>query len=536
MNKKNIIGVIFLILFFFIGQKISQKKEEPFAVIQVSRGNIVQEISEVGQVKRGEGINLGFQSSGKIQTIFVKVGESVQKNNVLAKLDMGQLEIQLEDARASLVLYQSKLDKLLAGSTKEEIKVKEIEVENAIVNLDVAQQSLEDVKAQAENTLDAYYEDALNLLDDAYLKIYNSLNVADSIFNNYFNQNTQEGIRVKGAKDTINAALNNSEVYIGIAKNESDQSKTDIAISETKIDLSKVKDALNIIREACQTPLYKNAVLATDKTSLDNQRTYINTAQTNMSNAEQNISSTTIGNEVDIAQAEADVSTAQGNLKSAENNLSLLIASPRKEDVLLHEAQVNQAKAQVALLEKKIDDTILKSPVAGQIAKLYKREGESAIGSDIVILLIPQDPFQVEVDIPEVDIGDIKLDSKCKIVLDAFPSLELSGKIVEIEPAETIISQVVYYKIKISIESETDKIKPGMTANVDILIDSREDVLIIPQRALNYKENRAFVKIPAGNEFEEKQIEIGLSGSNGEIEVISGLQENDEVITFINDN
>lgn len=533
MNKKYIIGIIVLLLIIFIGQRLLQKPVDSFSIAQVYRGNIIQEISEVGQVKRGEEINLNFQDSGKIERIYVKVGDNVQRNSVLGKLNRSQLEIQLTDAKASLVLNQSKLDKLLTGSTQEEIQAKQIVIDNAIISLSSVEKSLEDIKAGAENDLSAYYEDALNLLDDAYLKIYNSSSVANSLLTSYFNQNTQEGIKVRNAKNTISTALDNSEIYIGIAKNESEQSYTDTALSETKDSLDKVYNALNIIREICQTAYYRNIVTATDKTSLDNQRTYINTAQSNISNAGQNISSTLISNETNIAVAESAVESAKGNLKLAENDLSLLTASPREEDVLLHEAQVNQAKAQVTLLERKIDDTILRSPLSGQIAKIYKREGESASSSDVVILLIPQDPFQIEVDIPEVDIGEIELGDTCKIVLDAFPTVELSGKIVEIEPAETIISQVVYYKIKVSIETEFDKIRSGMTANVDILTDKKEGVLIIPQRALSYKEGEVFVKIPTKNGFEEKQIEIGLSGNNGEVEVLSGLEENDEVITFI---
>lgn len=533
MNKKYIVGVIVLLLIILVGQKLLQKSVDSFSIARVYRGNIVQEISEVGQVKRGEAINLSFQNSGKIESIYIKVGDSVQRNSILGKLDKGQLEIQLTDAKANLALNQSKLDKLLSGSTEEEIQTKQIVIDNAVISLFSAEKSLEDIKASSENDLSAYYEDALNLLDVTYLKIYNSFTVVDSLLISYFNQNTQEGIKVKAAKNTINTALNNAEIYIEIAKNEPDYDNTDRAISETKDSLDEVYAALNVVREICQTSFYKNIVSSADKTFLNNERTYINTAQDNLSNAEQNISSTLISNETNIAAAESVVESAKGTLKLTENDLSLLTALPREEDVLLHEAQVNQAKAQVALLEKKIDDTILRSPLSGQIAKIHKREGESASSSDVIILLIPQDPFQIEVDIPEVDIGEIELGDTCKIVLDAFPTIELSGKIVEIEPAETVISQVVYYKIKVSVETEFDKIRSGMTANVDILVDKKEDVLIIPQRALSYKEGETFVKIPVKDGFEEKQIEIGLSGNSSEVEVLSGLQENDEVITFI---
>jgi len=135
--------------------------------------------------------------------------------------------------------------------------------------------------------------------------------------------------------------------------------------------------------------------------------------------------------------------------------------------------------------------------------------------------------------ISEVDIGIIDLGQPVNITFDAFSEEEFSGRVIEINPAETLIQGVVYYKIKTAMEMENKKIKPGMTANLIITTDSRENVLILPQRAVTEKEGKKLVKIPENKGYKEVEVETGLRGSQGEIEIISGLKQGDIVITFI---
>ena len=162
--QKRIILIIIITFLLVIGiyQGFFRKGKPSFTLAEVIRGNISQEVSATGQVKKGEEINLSFKNAGRIEKIYVKVGETVKKGDILAKEDTTQLEIQLEDARANLSMAQAKLNKLLAGASPEEIQIQKTAVENAEISLSVARQNL-----------DSAYEDALPILDDSYLKIYN---------------------------------------------------------------------------------------------------------------------------------------------------------------------------------------------------------------------------------------------------------------------------------------------------------------------------------------------------------------------------
>ena len=111
--------------------------------------------------------------------------------------------------------------------------------------------------------------------------------------------------------------------------------------------------------------------------------------------------------------------------------------------------------------------------------------------------------------------------------------LNLEDYFVEIEPAETIVEGVVYYRVKVLFENINEKIKSGMSADVTIETNKKENVLYIPQRAVSSKDSKKFVKIPDNKGVKELEVITGLKGSNGEIEIIFGLNEGDKVISFI---
>jgi len=534
MEMKKIIGIIVIVslLIVIASKTIFKKAEDGFVFAEAKIANVVQEVSETGQVKKGEQIELSFKTSGVLEKIYVEIGEEIKEKDILAKLEGVQLNIQLAEAQASLELYQAQFDKLLAGATSEEIQVSQTSVDNAQISLNNAEQTLEDIKAQGQEDLESAYEDALNVLDDSYLKISNSLNVADLVQRTYFNISDQESITVRENRDKIQTSLDEIEPYLNTAKSTQENQDIDSALSQIKQALNNTSDALKVIRDICETINYQNVVSSTDKTSLDTQRGYINTALTSIINSQQTISSTKLTNSVDINTYQAKVDTGQGSLRSAQDSLAKLVAPPRQEDVSLYQAQVKQAKAKVWLLQKQIEDTVLKAPISGQVIAINRRVGElvQSASKDAVITILPTDPFKVEVDIYEEDVAKMDIGNPVDIFLVAFPEEKLNGKIISIDPAEKMIDGVVYYEVSISLEQSLSGIKPGMTADLIITTNVRENVLTIPKKALRKKNGKTIIQILEQNQVIEREIEIGLKGTNDLVEVISGLKQGEQII------
>lgn len=515
-------------------------EESSFVLTQVTREDISQEVSAIGMVKKGDKIDLSFERRGKIEEILVELGQGVEKGDTLAKLDAQELRIQLQEARASLNVAQAKLDNLLVGASEEEIQSAQTKVENAQTTLQDARKNLENVEEQADQNLESAYQDAQNTLSDSYLKAYNAFNTVDSIQRTYFYRRDQQSIRVRTAVDRIERSKEQIKSVSDSAKASSDFSDTDLALSQTKESLDEIYEDLEKIREICEDPVYRNSVSSTDKSSIDTQKGYINTALTNISDAQSSISSTRLTNQSNIDTAEASVSEAEGQLQTAKDNLAQLTAPPQEEEVQLHQSQVEQAQANVNLLENQIRNSELTAPTEGEVTAINHEVGEQVSSTQSVISLLPEAPFQVEVNIAETDIGKVEIGDPCHINLDAFPELHFSGQVIEIDPSETLISGVVYYQARASSEFEKlkeGKVKPGMTAEVTIICESKPKVLAVPQRAVVEQGGKEIVRIPLNNtEYQEKEVQTGLKGSGGKIEIISGLEEGEQIIRYIKDS
>ena len=511
MIKKIIISIIIVFLLAAVIYQVFLKKEKSaFALVEVKRGQIIQAVSETGQVEKGEKINLGFQNAGKIEKIYVEVGENVKKGDILAKLETNNLKIQLQDAKAALSLVQAQLNKLLAGASQEEIKVAQTKVENSQVSLDTAKQNLDDA-----------YEDAVNNLNDSYLKAYNAQNSVAVIQRTYFITSDQEGVKVKENKEAIETAVSAVKSYLNEVQNNPTEENIDLNLNRIKNELSGIFNFLAAIREACEAPSYRNAVSSTDKSSLDTQRANINTAVTNVVNSQQLISA----DKLSIESAELD-------LQTTKDNLALVTAPARQEDVDLYRAKVNQANAQVDLLENQNQESILKSPVDGQIAEINKRAGETIqpVLQDSVITLLPASPYDIKADIYEEDVVKMKIDNEVEISLVAFSDQTFKGKVISIYPAENLIDGVVYYKIIVAIDQPPEGIKSGMTADLQIKTASKENVLIVPKYAVQKKDGKKIVEVLENGKIQEKEIQTGLEGTNDMVEVISGLEEGEKVV------
>ena len=509
MRKRIIISIIIFLVVFGVYQGFFKKERPTFNLAEVVRGEITQEVSETGQVKKGEEINLSFKNAGRIEKIYVEVGEKVKEGDILAKLDTAPLKIQLQEAKAASDIARAKLNKLSAGPTQEEIKIAQTAVKNSQVALDTARQGLKDAG-----------EDALNVLDDSYLKAYNAFNEVDLIQRTYFTADDQEGIKVRENKDKTAAGMTQAKSYLDIAKADSTNEKINTSLSEMKKALEIASDALKIIRETCEEPTYRNLVSSTNKTSLDTHRGYINTAITNLANSQQSIIS-----------AKFAIESAEGVLQAAEDDLALTTAPARQEDIDLYQAQVAQAQAQVQLLENQIEEAVLVSPTNGQITKIAKQVGENvqSMTGDVVITLLPDAPFQIKANIYEEDVIKMKIGNPADISFVAFPEKVFKGKIISIDPAEKLIEGVVYYEVTIALEEMPEGLKPGMTTDLVIKTAQKENVLTVPQDAIQNKEGKTIVEVLKGEKFEEREIEIGLKGSNDIVEVISGLEEGEKV-------
>jgi len=192
-----------------------------------------------------------------------------------------------------------------------------------------------------------------------------------------------------------------------------------------------------------------------------------------------------------------------------------------------------QAREKVRTLTAQMKENVLTAPMAGQISVLDARVGEVATLGRRIVRVIKPEAYILESRVPESDISKISLGMKSKITFDAFSNDEIfEGVVMSIDPAATVVQDVVSYKVKFRLTQLDERLKEGMTGNIDIETAKRTNVLWVPYRALTKEGGRTFTEVRRGeSEYEKVEVSTGLEGDEGTIEVKSGLKEGD-IITI----
>ena len=211
------------------------------------------------------------------------------------------------------------------------------------------------------------------------------------------------------------------------------------------------------------------------------------------------------------------------------------MAGSSSEEISAQEAKVKSAEANVKNYEAEMAKAFIKSPIDGIITKKDIKIGETISSNQLVISIISKSNFEIEANVPEADISKIKIGDPAGLTLDAYSNeIIFQAKVIAVEPAETIIEGVPTYKTTLQFIGEDGRIKSGMTADINILTAKKENVIAVPQRAIAIKNNEKFVKVMSSEkEIKEVKVETGLRGSDGNIEIISGINEGDKVIIFV---
>ena len=510
MNIKNMIGkigrvkkikkrwlaaiiIVLLIAGYFIIPQFFKSPTDAYVTEKISKGEVLQEVSETGNVEATDNISLGFKTIGRVAKIYVSAGADVKAGDILASQDLAQLSAQLQSAKAALNSARSEYSKLINGSTPEDLKTSQSDVDSA------------------QQDLDNNYSVSLNTLNNAYTSIYNAYTSALALQNDYFTANDQEGIKVQNSRSSIENDLSSAKSNLESAKSNPAAGQIEDSILNIKEYLNSTYNSLKIIRDQCDEGIYYSTVSSTDKTSVETQRTNIYTALTSL---------TTIQN---------TISAGKASLQSAKDDLALKQAKPRQEDIDAAQASINQAEANVELYQSQLNDNYLRSPIDGKITDVNAKKGETVSQSEQVVNLLSSEPFQIKVDIYEQDIVNVRPDDPVKITLVAFPRQVFDGKVILINPGEKIIDSVVYYEVTVDFPSQPEGIKSGMTADIVIETNKKDNVLRIPKSAVENIDGKDMVQIANNGKIEDRQITLGLEG-NDYVEVASGLSQGDKVV------
>ena len=523
-----------------------------YTTAEVQTGDLVRTVSATGTVKSSSELDLNFKVTGRLSEINVDVGDKVEVGQKLASLDVKDLLAKARQAEADLQVAQANYDKLKTGATREDIAVEEASVEKARVIYENALQTQKNTRKQKQQDIDEYKDTAITTMENKIVVAEGSL---DIVYKTLTDDDAKEGLSVYDNRklpiawdsyDLANSAVAALSSLVSDAKQDGllSQIKTALNTVLDKFDLvsKALNDTFDVLLFTVVGSDLTEAELAALKTNVKTEQANMATAVNSTQTAKQNLESAELALTVAIDTDQATIDSAKAAWEYAQAGLELKKAPARTEDLALHQAKIKQAQAALDLSRNQLGDNILYAPIDGIITASNYEVGEqiastAASVADPVFALLGKGDFEIEVDISESDIAKISLDQEVLVTLDAFTSDDVfKGRVTHIDPAETVIQDVVYYKVKVMFDSKNKQVKSGMSADVDILTAKKVNVLVVPQRAVSESNGTKTVKVLKGSQVEERPVQIGLRGDEGLIEVVSGLVEGEEVVTFIKES
>jgi len=290
--------------------------------------------------------------------------------------------------------------------------------------------------------------------------------------------------------------------------------------------LSYVKD------EISNTDTIMPSQLAGQQTSI---ATYTSTINSQLANLLSSINTITNDNN----------SIASSEFTIKEKTLMLQNAEEGAAEIDLETAQLSVTKAQETLADAQqaLADYSIKAPFDGVIASIDVKKYDS-INSGVAIATLVTEQQLATISVNEVDAAKIKIGQKVTLTFDAIDELSISGQVAQIDTLGTVSSGVVSYTVTINFDTQDSRVLPGMSVNASIIIDSKQDVLVVPNGAIKTSNGINYVEVfnlpllttggTQGMESEvvpsQQTVEIGLSDDTL-TEIISGLNEGDQVVT-----
>lgn len=240
------------------------------------------------------------------------------------------------------------------------------------------------------------------------------------------------------------------------------------------------------------------------------------------------------GSEREVMEWQMEVFKAESQLTVAEDKLDEMQEEPDADLVELLEKQVLAAEQALEQAEGELEIEILNAPFDGAIASINVEEGDiippSGASPMPVMKLTDISAMVLVVELDEIDVPSVEIGQRAIITIDALPALDIEGTVTFISSVPTVEAGLVLYDVHVDFELPSDtKIKMGMSATADAITSQRTDVLLVPDRAIDYGKDGPVVRVMEDEQIVERPVVIGIS-DGFQTEIKEGLEEGETLV------
>ncbi|MEE2909496.1 MAG: efflux RND transporter periplasmic adaptor subunit [Candidatus Poribacteria bacterium] len=487
-----------------LGTQGLAKTSKPVEVAVAKTDEIRSELNLSGTIMPNAKVSIFSKMAGQIVKMPVEVGQQVNKGDLLAVIEHEELLLNKRQAQAA---YRS-----AEAAYNQVQKLARIQIEGQVAqaqaSVSAAETSLQQVKDLSETRAKSQIQQAesgLASLQANLEKIKRGARAEDR---------QQAQAAVDQAKASLSNAKSNFERLQQLFEDGA-ISLQSFESSQTQLDISKAQYQMALE----QQKLIEKGAQVEDIQSMEAQ---VEQAKAALSLAQ--VSSQTKSWEKDIALSKSQVEAAKAGLRTAQSSLE---AKSWEVEIIAAETQMIRAQTTLNLVNKQLSDSSIEATITGVISARNFDLGSMAVPNVALFEIVQMEQLKVIINVIESDLAKISLGREVTINVDVS-NTDIFGEIIRISPTLDLVSRSA--RVEIKVDNTIGQLKPGMFAKVNIPVEVRENVVLIPRSALigSQKEQSSVFVVDENNTGQRRQVKLGLS--QGDIVEVDGIDDGDRVI------
>ena len=459
----------------------------PVQVVQAKTAPISSILAYSGAITASQQVNLAPRISGQLASIVVDVGTAVKAGDTLATLDLGILPAQLLQAQATLQSAQARLSLMLDGP-------RSFDVAAAAAALNAAQARLNQIQNPLRSDLSAQtavVQAAQTALANGKVAVDNTKNSLGSAISLYCN--------------IYNAAIVTCSTPMPIPQKDMD-------------------DLQQLLRS---NSIWAFTSAGSAAVAMTTANANYNTAVNNVANLAQTLASAQDKYELLLSPSASDVAAQQSLVATAQANLDNKNLPYTDADTAGQRAVVAAAQASVAAAKTSVDQTSIKAPFEGLVAQKLLDVGATVSAQTPVFVMVAK-AVEIHVTVDEARIGLMRPSMVADITVPAFPTRTFKGKVATISPLGDARAHT--FDVKVLAEDPDRLLQPGMFAQVNIVVATKANAIIVPTAAIVQQGTSSRVFVIVSGKASQKTVKVGIADALNS-EITEGVAAGDQVVT-----
>ncbi len=520
----------------------------PVVTAPVTTGKVTSTLSFSGTITASQQTVLVPKIAGRIEKIFVDVGDLVKTGQTLVQLDHGTLDAAVKQAEANVMSAQARLTTVMAGARPEDVGVAQAQVDSARARLSAleaggraediagAQAAAQAAQARLKQVQDGSRDSDIKASEQTVQAAQAAFNAAVSTFNKLRTPNQDE-------LGVAKAQVEKTQALLGIAQSAYDKVawRPDISARPEAVALQTAtadyQGALATLRLR-QSPREED--LAAAQKQIDSARAQLDATKARL-------------DQLKAGSTPEDLTIATSTLVQAQQTLAKVRQPATEQDIEVQRQAVKQAEQTFALRQQPFTDadiqtaraTVAQAQAALESAKVNALEGAivapydgiviarplaegSLTNATIGALTVASAQSEIILSVDEARVGQIKVGLPATFEATAFPGQVFPGKVVAIAPTADVRTRT--FPVKVRAEPLDPRLLPGMFAEVKIVIAEKNNVVVVPKNSVIQKNGRNIAFIVVDGRAKQIDVTAGLADEVS-VEVPTGVKVGDQVVT-----